>query len=42
MDILSFFGLVFTMPLLASVYMCLVVIFWETADLLAHVSGVQL
>ena len=31
--------LVFTMPLCASVYMCLVVTCWERADLLALVCG---
>ena len=36
MDLLCFFFcLVFAMHLYASVYMCLVVIFWERADLLA-------
>ena len=30
------------MPLWASVYMCLVVTYWEGADLLALVCGVQL
>ena len=34
------FYLVFAMSLYASVYMCCVVTCWETADLLAHVSGV--
>ena len=43
MDILCvFFCLVFAMPLCASVYMCLVVIFCERADLLALVYGVLL
>ena len=37
-----FFCLVFAMPLLASVYMCLVVTCWERADHLALVCGVQL
>ena len=37
-----FFCLVFAMPLYASVYMCLVVVFWERADLLALVCGVLL
>ena len=37
-----FFCLVFTMPLCASVYMCLVVTCWERADLLALVCGVLL
>ena len=36
------FCLVFAMHLVASVYMCLVVTYWERADLLAHVCGVQL
>ena len=40
MDRLCFFCLVFTMPLYASVYMCLVVTCWERADLLALVCGV--
>ena len=35
-----FFCLVFARPLCASVYMCLVVICWEMADLLALVCGV--
>ena len=35
-----FFCFVFAMPLCASVYMCLVVICWERADLLALVRGV--
>ena len=35
-----FFSLVFAMHLNASVYMCLVVTCWETADLLALVCGV--
>ena len=39
MDPLYFFCLVFVMPLCASVYLCLVVTFWETADLLALVCG---
>ena len=34
------FCLVFALPLYASVYMCLVVTFWEMADLLALVCGV--
>ena len=34
------FGLVFTMSLYASVYMCFVVTCWERADLLALVGGV--
>ena len=34
-----FFCVVFAMPLCASVYMCLVVICWERADLLALVCG---
>ena len=37
-----FFCLVFSMPLCAPVYMCLVVTCWEKADLLALVCGVQL
>ena len=36
------FCLVFAMPLFASVYMCLVVICWESADLLDLVCGVKL
>ena len=35
-----FFGLVFAVPLYASVYMCLVVTWWDSADLLALVCGV--
>ena len=35
-----FFGLVFAMPLCASVYMCFVVTYWEGADLLALVCDV--
>ena len=35
-----FFCLVFTMPLYASVYMCLVVTCWKRADLLALACGV--
>ena len=35
-----FFCLVFAMPLCASVYACLVVTCWESADLLALVCGV--
>ena len=43
MDLLCFFFcLVFAMPLYVSVYMCLVVICWERADLLALVCGVYL
>ena len=42
MDLLYFFCLVFAMPLCASVYMCLVVICWERADLLGLVRGVLL
>ena len=42
MDLLCFFCLVYAMPLYASVYMCLVVICWESADLLALVCGVLL
>ena len=34
------FYLVFAMPLYASVYVCLVVTYWERADLLALVCGV--
>ena len=37
-----FFSLVFVMPLCASVYLCLVVTFWERADLSALVCGVKL
>ena len=37
-----FFCLVFAMPLYASVYICLVVTCWESADLLALVCGVLL
>ena len=37
-----FFCFVFAMPLYVSVYMCLVVISWERADLLALVCGVLL
>ena len=37
-----FFCLVFSMPLCASVYMCLVVTCWERADLFALVCGVKL
>ena len=36
------FCLVFAMSLCASVYMCLVVTYWEMADLLALVLGVLL
>ena len=39
-DLLCYFCLVFAMPLCASVYMCLVVTFWERAALLALVCGV--
>ena len=35
-----FFYLVFAMPLCASVNMCLVVTYWERADLLALFCGV--
>ena len=42
MDRLCFFCLVYAMPLLASVNMCLVVTCWERADPLALVCGVQL
>ena len=37
---LVYFCLVFAMPLGAPVYLCLVVICWERADLLALVCGV--
>ena len=37
-----FFCLGFVRPLYASVYLCLVVTFWERADLLALVCGVLL
>ena len=37
-----FFCLVFAMPLCASVYMCLMVTFWEGADRLALICGVSL
>ena len=37
---MGFFCPVFGMPLYVSVYMCLVVICWERADLLALVCGV--
>ena len=40
MDPLYFFCLVLAMPLCESVYMCLEVICWERADLLALVCGV--
>ena len=39
-DLVFFFCLVFVMPLCASVYLCLVVTCWESADLLALVCGV--
>ena len=43
MDLLwVFFCLAFVMPLCASVYMCLVFICWERADLLALVCGILL
>ena len=43
MDLLwVFFGLVFAMPLYASVYVCLMVTSWERADLLTLVCGVVL
>ena len=42
MDLLCFFCLVFAIPLYASVYMCLVVTWWERADLWAFVCGVLL
>ena len=35
MDLVCFFCLVFAMPLCASFYMCLGVLCWEKADLLA-------
>ena len=35
-----FFCLVFAMPLYVSVYMCLMVTYWERADLLALACGV--
>ena len=41
-DLYVFFCLVFAMPLLESVYMCLVVTCWERVDLLALVCCVQL
>ena len=34
------FSVVFAMPLCASVYMCIVVTYWERVDLLALVCGV--
>ena len=37
---MGFFCLVFVMSLWASVYLCLVVTSWETADLLALICGV--
>ena len=37
-----FFCLVFVMPLCACVYLCLVVTYWERADLLALICGVLL
>ena len=41
LDLLCFFFcLAFAMPLWASVYICLVVTCWESADLLALVCGV--
>ena len=42
MDLLRFFCLVLTLPLYASVYLCLVVTYWERADLLALVCGALL
>ena len=42
MDHLCFFCLVFVMPLCTSVYLYLVVIYWERAGLLALVCGVSL
>ena len=41
-DLLCFFCLVVAMPLCVSVYMCLVVTYWDRADLLALVCGVLL
>ena len=38
--LLSFFCLMFAMPLCASVCLCLVITCWERADLLALVCGV--
>ena len=38
-DVLCFFCIVFTMPLCASVYMCLMVFCWEGAYLLVLVCG---
>ena len=35
-----FIYLVFTMPLYVSVYLCLLVTCWESADLLALICGV--
>ena len=40
MDLLRFFCLTFAIPLCASVYVYLVVICWERADLLALVCGI--
>ena len=40
MDLLCILGLVVAMPLIAYVYMYLVVICWERADLLALICGV--
>ena len=37
-----FFCVAFVMPLCTSVYLYLVVIYWESADLLALVCGVSL
>ena len=37
-----FLCLMFAMPLCASVYLCLVVTYWERAGLLARVCGVLL
>ena len=42
MDHLCFFFLVFVVPLCASVYLCLVVTYWERAGLLALICGVSL
>ena len=42
MNIYVFFCLVFVMPLCASVFLCLVIIVWERADLLALVYGVNM
>ena len=42
MDHLCFFCLVFVMPLCTSVYLYLVVTYWERAGILALVCGVSL